>query len=122
MGSNTIQKKRKNDTEKGKVRPNPVGSTSESLFSYLARLHGDQNDTILTTHENGVFVPDFDPLDFEHRVTVLNPGIRVLTGPKPDIRILAPEMESEREYSRFDSPKNGNLPVVSIGGTAYEQG
>lgn len=101
--------------------PNPVGSTSESLKSYLIRLRGLDGIGGFDHGKTGVFVPGFDPIEFEKRCTVLFPRLEVRSRTCPDSEILNAIEESEREYSLFYSDSRGKVVSVSAGGSADEK-
>jgi hypothetical protein len=104
----------------GVTSPNPVGSTSEFLPEYLDRIHGlDAKKGGFDQAKTGVFVPGFDPLDFERKCTLLFPEIEVRCKGTPDNRNFDGKTEFEREYSLFYSTNKGNLPVIHVGGCEH---
>lgn len=107
------------------VPPNPVGSTatfSLSLSEYLNRTHNLDSVRHGFDHaKTGVFVPGFDPLDFERKCTLLLTGLRVRSCCIPDSERFDGEMENEREISLFYSLDEGNLPLSDRGGTVEEK-
>ena len=104
----------------GSTFPNPVGSTSEFLPNYLSRVHGINEKDGFDHQKTSVFVPGFDPLEFERRCTLLLAGVRVCSRPIPASKKSNVDGEQNREYSLFYSTKEGNLPVTVLGGTAHE--
>ena len=84
---------------------NPSEATRQTLVDYL----GIVQNNVFEPLKTGIFEPDFDPLEFERKATVLFDGTRVRCDTYPDIGILTPEKESKQEMTPVLASKNGEL-------------
>lgn len=84
---------------------NPSKATSQLLSDYLEL--GQIND--FGPLKRGVFEPDFNPIDFERKVSILCQETRVRFTAYPDIEILAPKQESKQESIPVLLSENGEL-------------
>lgn len=107
--------KEKKTTKKATGRsthPNPDGSTRNFLKVPLKDYLGVVQTNVFEPLKTGVFVRGFDPSEFERAATVLNPETGLCFTPRPDIRILTPDLGSKVESSPVFSPKNMELAII----------
>lgn len=97
------QKRSVEQVDSGKG-PNPSKATSQPLIDYLGLKNG-----VFEPLKSGVFEPDFNPIDFERVVSILNPGFTVRYETYPDIKIIGPVLASERECNPVLASENGEL-------------
>lgn len=94
------------DTASAMANPNPVGSTSTTLFNHFDHLHKKGKNIELSPEFWDVFGPRFDPRSFERKSAILNRSKIVVKGTGPAYRILEPTVEFFVESIPRNSTEN----------------
>lgn len=92
------------------VSTNPSRATRQTLSDLLK----PSIDGVTNIVCDGIFEPGFDPVAYEAKTTILNPGIRVRCEAGPDIRIEYPEIGAKQECIPVLDSENRELCMSGV--------